>query len=260
MGAKASKAKQAKDRQGKLEKVEAQLDAARQLVGGQRHQPKLQLAAVRRSGADPPGLQLTAPACRSRARGSIRHSRRRATSCCSSSRTRRSATRRAARTFCRASACSCAAGCGSWCAAPTARASRRSCARSRARCRWWPARGAQMRSGCGSASSRRIWRRSCLRRARPSSTLLAPRPPPQARAHPLLLGSTCSFSSTSYTPSLASTSSFSSTAASSTFDLRLRSLFRHRHHRPYPSAQVRSGQGARGRLPHRRRAVQEGDG
>ena len=34
MGAKASKAKQAKDRQGKLEKVEAQLDAARQLVGG----------------------------------------------------------------------------------------------------------------------------------------------------------------------------------------------------------------------------------
>ena len=125
MGAKASKAKQAKDRQGKLEKVEAQLDAARQLVGGQRHQPKLQLAAARRSGAAPPGQQLTAPACRSRARGSIRHSRRRATSCCSSSRTRRSATRRAARTFCRASACSCAAGCGSWCAAPTARVSRR---------------------------------------------------------------------------------------------------------------------------------------
>ena len=44
MGAKASKAKQAKDRQGKLDKLEVQMEAARKLVAGERHQPKLTLA------------------------------------------------------------------------------------------------------------------------------------------------------------------------------------------------------------------------
>ena len=44
MGAKASKAKQAKDRQGKLDRLEVQMEAARQLIGGERHRPKLSLA------------------------------------------------------------------------------------------------------------------------------------------------------------------------------------------------------------------------
>ena len=45
MGAKASKARQAKDRQGKLDKLEVQMEAARQLVVGNAPRPKLTLAA-----------------------------------------------------------------------------------------------------------------------------------------------------------------------------------------------------------------------
>lgn len=41
----ASKARQAKDRQGKLDKIDAQLAAARKLVVGERHKPRLSLAA-----------------------------------------------------------------------------------------------------------------------------------------------------------------------------------------------------------------------
>lgn len=44
MGAKASKASQAKDRQGKLDKLAVQTEAARKLIVGGTHQPKLVLA------------------------------------------------------------------------------------------------------------------------------------------------------------------------------------------------------------------------
>lgn len=44
MGAKASKAKQAKDRQGKLDKLAKNMDAAKKLLSGERYQPKLKIA------------------------------------------------------------------------------------------------------------------------------------------------------------------------------------------------------------------------
>jgi ATPase subunit of ABC transporter with duplicated ATPase domains len=44
MGAKASKAKQAKDRQGKLDKLAKNMDAAKKLLSGDRYQPKLKIA------------------------------------------------------------------------------------------------------------------------------------------------------------------------------------------------------------------------
>ena len=57
MGAKASKARQAKDRQGKLEKLEQSLTAASSMVVGQRRRPKLVLAPPPAVGAVPVALR-----------------------------------------------------------------------------------------------------------------------------------------------------------------------------------------------------------
>ena len=57
MGAKASKAKQAKDRQGKLAKLAKNMEAAKQLISGERYRPRLKIAEPPSCGELPLALR-----------------------------------------------------------------------------------------------------------------------------------------------------------------------------------------------------------